>query len=131
MRLSRAAVALAVALGSSVVLAVLLSPLGFETRPTTALKILGYVAIGTVFAGVVADVASLALLFRRARLASQLAILGSILFVFPGVADQTGSFFSRPIPPVVNVLEYVFVVVLVAALLLAMRVYADSGSSSE
>lgn len=127
MKLSRSDWVLAAALGLSVVLAVLLSPLGFESRPPSHLKIVGYIAIGTVFAGVIIDVASIVLLFRRAGLASTLAIVGSILFVFPGVVDQTGSFFSLPIPPLINTLEYVFTAVLLVTLFLAWRVHTQSG----
>jgi hypothetical protein len=129
MRLSRSALALAAALGVSVVLAVLLSPLGFESRPSSHLKIVGFVAIGAVFAGTIIDLVSIVLLFRRVRLASTLAIVGSILFVFPNVADRTGSFFSLPIPPVINTLEYAHMAVLLVTLLLAWRVHARSGPS--
>ena len=98
--------ALAGALVVNVVLVILLTPLGFETRPATDLKTVGYIAIGTIFTGLFLDVASLAaLLFRRARLASGLAIVGSVLFFFPVVGDRTGSFFSVPIPPVIDTLE--------------------------
>ena len=130
MRLSRGALALVAALGASVVLAVLLSPLGFESRPSSHLKIVGFVAIGTVLAGVIVDVASIVFLFRRVRLASSLAIIGSLLFVFPAVADQTGSFFSLPIPPVVNAFEYVFAAALLVTLFLAWRVRAQSDPST-
>lgn len=123
MRLSRNAMALVALLVVNVVLVFLLTPLGFESRPSTDLKTVGYIAIGTIFAGLILDVASIALLFRRVRLAAILAIVGSILFFFPIVGDQTGSFFSLPIPPVINTLEYIFTVVLVVTLFLASRVY--------
>ncbi len=129
MKLSRGVLALGAALASNVVLAILLSPLGYESRPPTALTIVGYIAIGTVFAGLILDLASIILLFWRTRLASRLAIIGSIIFVFPNVADQTGSFFSRPIPAVINTLEYVFAVVLVVTLFLASAVYRESKPS--
>ena len=126
MKISRNVLALAGALVVNVLLVVLLTPLGFETRPSTALKTVGYVAIGTIFAGLILDVASFALLFRRVRLASKLAIVGSILFFFPIFGDQTGSFFSLPIPPVIKTLEYIFVVVLLVTLFLASNVYRQS-----
>jgi hypothetical protein len=126
MKLSRNVMALGVALVVNVVLVILLTPLGFETRPPTDLKTVGYIAIGTIFAGLTLDVASFALLFRRVRLASSLAIVGSILFFFPILGDQAGSFFSLPIPPVINTLEYIFVVVLLVTLFLASKVYRDS-----
>ena len=129
MKLSRNVIALAVALVVNVLLVILLTPLGFETRPATDLKTGGYMAIGTIFSGLALDVASFVLLFRRVRLASRLAIVGSILFFFPIVGDQAGSFFSLPIPPVINALEYIFVVVLLVTLFLASKVYRESNPS--
>ena len=123
MKLSRAVLALAVALVVNVLLVILLTPIGFESRPATDLKTVGYIAIGTIFTGLALDVASFALLFRRARLASILAIVGSILFFFPIIGDQTGSFFSLPIPPAIHTLEYISVVVLLVILFLAARVH--------
>lgn len=73
--------------------------------------------------------ASIALLFRRARLASILAIVGSILLLFPIFGDQTGSFFSLPIPPVIHTLEYIDVVVLLVTLFLASKVYRENEPS--
>jgi len=128
-RLSRNVVALAVALAVNVALIILLTPLGFETRPATDLKTVGYIAIGTIFAALALDVASIALLFSRARLASILAIVGSILLFFPIFGDQTGSFFSLPIPPVIHTLEYIDVVVLLVSLFLAWKVYRESHPS--
>ena len=126
MKRSRNVSALAVALVVNVLLVILLTPLGFETRPSADLKTVGYIAIGTIFAGLILDVASFALLFRRVRLASSLAIVGSILFFFPIFGDRMGSFFSVPIPPVINILEYVFFVVLLVTLFLASKVYRES-----
>lgn len=129
MKLSRSVMALAVALVVNVLLVLLLSPLGFETRPPTDLKTVGYIAIGTIFAGLILDLASIILLFRRVRLASSLAIVGSMLFFIPIVGDQTGSFFSLRIPPVINTLEYIFIVVLLVTLFLAWTVYRESNPS--
>lgn len=129
MKLSRNVMALAALLVVNVVLVFLLTPLGFESRPSTDLKTVGYIAIGTIFAGLILDLASIALLFRRVRLASSLAIVGSILFFFPILGDQTGFFFSLPIPPVINTLEYVFTVVLLVTLFLASKVYRESNPS--
>jgi uncharacterized membrane protein YhaH (DUF805 family) len=129
MKLSRNVLALAVALVVNVLLVILLTPLGFESRPATYLKTVGYIAIGTIFTGLALDVASFALLFRRARLASMLAIVASILFFFPVVGDRTGAFFSLPIPPVIEALEYIFVPVLLITLFLASKVYRESRSS--
>ena len=129
MKLSRSALALAVALVVNVVLIILLTPLGFETRPASDLKTVGYMAIGTIFAALTLYVASFALLFRRARLASILAIVASILLFFPIVGDQAGSFFSVPIPPAIRTLEYISVVVLLVTLFLAWKVHRESNPS--
>lgn len=129
MRLSRNVLALAIALAVNVALIILLTPLGFETRPATALKTVGYLAIGTIFAALALYVASIALLFRRARLASILAIVGSFLLLFPIFGDRMGSFFSLPIPPVINILEYLLFVVLLVTLFLAWKVRRESNPS--
>ena len=129
MKLSRDVMALAVALVVNVLLVILLTPLGFETRPAADLKTVGYIAIGTIFAGLTLDVASFVLLFRRVRLASSLAIVGSILFFFPIFGDQAGSFFSLPIPPVIKTLEYILIVVLLVTLFVASKVYRESHPS--
>ena len=88
---------------------------------------MGYIAIGAVFAGLLLDFAAIVLLFRRrTRVASILAIVGSVLFVFPNAADRIGSFFTLPIPPVINILEYIFMAVLLLTLFLAARVRRES-----
>lgn len=122
--------ALAVVLVLTIVLVILLTPLGFESRPPTDLRVVGYVAIGTVFAGLIVDLAAVILLFWRVRLASILAIIGSILLVFPIVTDRTGLFFSLPIPPTINTLEYILAVALIATLVLASMVYNESKFST-
>ena len=129
MKLSRNVSALAVALVVNVLLVIVMTPLGFETRPSADLKTVGYIAIGTIFAGLILDVASFALLFRRVRLASSLTIVGSLLFFFPIVGDRTGSFFSVPTPPAIDFLEYVFFVVLLVTLFLASKVYRENKPS--
>ena len=127
MEQSRNATALGVLLVVNVALVVLLTPLGFESRPPTALKVGGYLAIATIFTGLALDLAAIVLLVkRRARMASSLALLASVLFLFPNLGDQAGVFFSLPIPPVVNTLEYIFMVVLVATLVVAWMVYRET-----
>ena len=129
MKLTRRVWALVAALGLNVVLVVMLTPLGFESRPTTDLKTVGVIAIGTVFVGLLLDVAAIILLFRKNRLASRLAMAGSIVFFFPNIADQTGSFFSASIPPVINTLEYILTGVLFVTLFLAWTVYKENSPS--
>jgi hypothetical protein len=127
MGLARRAWALATVLVLNILLAVLLTPLGFESRPTAALRPAGYVAIGTVFAGLLLDLAALVLVvFGRTKWSARLAIAGSILFLFPNVVDQTGVFFSVPIPPAVRALEYVFIGVLLFTLFLGWSILRDN-----
>lgn len=115
----------------NIVLAILLTPLGFESRPTAALRPAGYLAIGAVFAGLALDLAALALVFlKRIAWASRLAIAGSFLFLFPNVVDQTGVFFSVPIPPAVKKLEYLFIAVLVGTLLFAWAMQRERDNAS-
>jgi hypothetical protein len=131
MRLFRSAWVFAVVLILNMSLAVLLTPIGFESRPTAALRPPGFLAIGAVFVGFALDLAALVFVFwRRIGLASRLAIAGSILFLFPNVVDQTGVFFSVPIPPVVRMLEYVFMGVLLVTLLLAAAMQSNSDRPS-
>lgn len=129
MKLSRNVMALAVVLVVNVLLVILLTPLGFESRPPAFLKTIGYMAIATIFTGLTLDVVSFVLLFRRVRLASRLAMVGSILFFFPILGDQFGAFFSLPTPPVVNTLEYIFAPVLLVTLVLASNVYRENKPS--
>jgi hypothetical protein len=131
MKLSTNATALAALLVVNVVVVFLLTPLGFESRPSTDLKTVGYIAIGTIFTGLALDLASIALLLlRRVRLASIVAIVASVLFFFPILGDWTGSFFSLPIPPVINTLEYIFTVVLLVTLFVASRVFRETVPTS-
>lgn len=129
MKLPRNVMALAGALVVNVVIVILLTPLGFENRPQSALQNVGLIAIATIFTGLTLDVASFLLLFRRVRLASGLAIVASLLFFFPIVGDRTGSFFSVPTPPAIDFLEYVFFVVLLVTLFLAWNVYRENKPS--
>jgi hypothetical protein len=126
MSLGRGPWTLVVALVLSVVLAVLLSPLGFERRPPADLTLIGYVSIGAVAAGVLLDLVAIVLIFRRVRLASMLAIIGSIVFLLPYVTDKAGAFFSVPAPFVISAVENVFLAVLLISLLLALSVYRGS-----
>jgi hypothetical protein len=125
MVLNRNVIMLATVMIVNVLIIILLTPLGFETRPQSDLKPFGYIAIVSIFVGLALDLASVGLLFKRARvrLASSLAIVSSILFLLIIFVDRTGSFFSAPIPPAINTLEYLFVVVIVVTLFLASMAY--------
>ncbi len=123
---------LAIVMIVNVVIIILLTPIGFETRPQSDLKPLGYVAIATIFVGLAFDLASIGLLFKRVRvrLASSLAIVSSVLFFLIIFADRTGSFFSVPIPHAINTLEYLLIVILIVTLFIATLVYRGSKPSS-
>ena len=127
MVLNRNVIMLAIVMVVNVLIIILLTPLGFETRPQSDLKPFGYIAIVSIFVGLALDLASIGLLFKRARikLASIIAIFSSILFLMIIFVDRTGSFFSVPIPPAINTLEYLFVVVLVVTLFLASMAYRE------
>ena len=127
-KFSKNAIMLAIVMIVNVVIIILLTPIGFETRPQSDLKPFGYIAIVSIFAGLALDLASIGLLFKRTRvkLASSIAIVSYILFLLIIFVDRTGSFFSSPIPPAINTLEYLFVVVLVVTLFLASMTYRDS-----
>ena len=128
-KFSRNAIILAIVMIVNVVIIILLTPIGFETRPTSALKPLGYIAITTIFVGLALDLASIVLLlFKRARvrLASGLPIVTSVLFFLIILVDRTGSFFSVPIPPAIITLEYLLTAVLIVTLIVASLVYRGS-----
>src|SRR5664279_1673136 len=94
-KFSRNAIILAIVMIANVVIIILLTPIGFETRPISALKTFGYIAIVTIFVGLSLDFASIVLLlFKRVRvrLASSLTIVSSVLFFLINLIDRTGSF---------------------------------------
>jgi hypothetical protein len=132
MKFSRIVIMLAIVMIVNVVIIILLTPIGFETRPQSDLKPLGYIAIASIFVGLALDLASIGLLFKKVRvkLASSLAIISSVLFFVIIFVDRTGSFFSVPIPSAINTLEYLFIVVLIATLFVASMVYRGSKRTS-
>lgn len=127
-KLSISIIILTIIMIVNVVIIILLTPIGFETRPQSDLKPLGYIAIATIFVGLALDLASIGLLLIRVRvkLASSLAILSSVLFFLIIFVDRTGSFLSVLIPPAINTLEYLFILVIIATLFIALKVYRDS-----
>jgi len=127
-----AIIILAIVMIVNVVIIILLTPIGFETRPQSHLKPLGYIAITTIFVGLALDLTSIVLLFKRVRvrLASSLVIISSVFFLLVISVDRTGSFFSVPIPPAINTLEYIFTAVLIVTLIIASLVYRGSKPAS-
>src|SRR5256885_16884857 len=86
-KLSRDAMALFVVLLVCVLVIILLTPIGFETRPQSALMTLGYVAIGTIFTGLTLFLLSIGFLFRRVRLALSLSVNPLVLFFLSTIRD--------------------------------------------
>jgi hypothetical protein len=131
-KLSRNTIILAIVMIVNVVIIILLTPIGFETRPISALKMLGYIAIAIIFVGLALDLAAIGLLFKRVRvrLASSLAIVSSVLFFLIISVDRTGAFFSVPIPLAINTLEYLLTAVLIVTLITASLVYKGSKPAS-
>ena len=66
-KLSRNVMIFATVMVVNVVIIILLTPIGFETRPQSDLKTFGYIAIATIFVGLALDLASIGLLFKRLR----------------------------------------------------------------
>ena len=131
-KFSRYVFTLAIVMIVNVSVIILLTPIGFETRPQSDLKAFGYIAIVSIFVGLALDLLSIGLLFKRVRirLASSLAIVSSVLFLFIIFVDRTGSFFSVPIPPAINNLEYLFFVVIILTLFVASKVYMENKTVS-
>src|SRR5256885_16185714 len=82
-KLSRDAMALFVVLLVCVLVIILLTPIGFETRPQSDLMTLGYVAIGTIFTGLALFLLSIGFFFRRGRFCSSLSLIASVTFLLP------------------------------------------------
>lgn len=119
-------IVLAIGLVASLVLALLITPLGgLETRTLRDTTPLGFLAVLGVIAGVVVNVASIVLLFRagRARWAVISAILGMALYLPVLAVDQTGNFSARPAPAAIGSLELVMTVVVIVVLAYALWVY--------
>jgi hypothetical protein len=132
-KLSRNAIIFVIVMIVNVVIIILLTPIGFETRPISALKTLGYIAITTIFIGLALDLASIVLLLfkrGRVRLASGLAIISAVLFFLIISVDRTGAFFSAPIPPAITTLEYLLTAILIVTLFIAAWVYRGSKPDS-
>ena len=126
MELSRHGRNLAIGLVAALCLGFLLG--GIETRPYSTATTLGLIVLIASSIGVVLNLASIALLFRkaRARIASILAIVGSLLFFPTLLADQAGLYSSLPLTSGISAVELLMIPVLVAVLFLASRVYRES-----
>jgi len=118
---------LAILLLVSLVLGVLLSPLGFETRAPAFLSNSSFLPwLGLGLSGLILTIVSLVLVFFKPRIASILATIGSIGSLALFLGDQAG--LAAPVrPPLpITVLEIVTTVVIAAILFIAARLYKES-----
>lgn len=129
MRFSRNGKILAVLLLLFVFCDFLLSPLGFETRGSA---ILGNPSsapwLGLLFGGLVLNIAALILVGSKPRVASILTIIGSVGYIILAIADQLGLVTPLNAPPLIADVEVVTVVVLLAVIYFAWRVFAVGSS---
>ena len=119
---------LAILLLVSLVLGVLLSPLGFETRAPAFLSSPSFLPwLGLGLTGLSLSIVSLVLVFFKPRIASMLAIIGSFGSVALFLGDQVGVAAPVRPPPAITVLETVTTVVIAAIIFIAARLYKESG----
>jgi hypothetical protein len=113
---------LGVVLAVYLVLDVLLTPLGFETRPVSNVTTIGLASLVLLFVGLVAVIVSLVLLFVRPRSAPKLAILGVVLYLPGFFADRAGVFSSLQASGTIFALEIIQFLVTLSAVFLAARI---------
>ena len=119
---------LAILLLVFLVLGVLLSPLGFETRAPAFLSSPSFLPwLGLGLTGLSLSIVSLVLVFFKPRIASMLAIIGSFGSVALFLGDQMGVAAPVRPPPAITVLETVTTVVIAANIFIAARLYKESG----
>jgi len=105
---------------------ILLSPIGFETRGSEILSHASSVAwFGGLIVGLVLNIAALVVLFFRPRASSILAIVGSLVYIAVIIGDQAHLIWDTP-PAAITDVEIVTVIVLVAVISFASRIYAES-----
>jgi hypothetical protein len=109
----------------------LISPLVFETRGSA---IIGNPAslrwLVVLFGGLLLNIAALILVSFKPRIAVILTTIGSIAYIIVSLADQAGLVSSVRAPVIVSDIEIVTVIVLVATLFFASRVYRESARDS-
>ncbi len=130
MKASRDAKILAILLVVFVFCDILLSPVGFETRASAIFKDPAALRwLGLLFGGLILNVVSLILVFFRARIASILAMIGTVVYLIPLIADQAHIFTPLAPPPLIADVEGVTAVVLLGVFISAVRVYSTSSRS--
>jgi hypothetical protein len=131
MKASRDAKILAILLIVFAFCDVLLSPVGFETRASAIFSNPSSLPwLGLLFAGLILNIISLILVLFRARIASILAMIGTIVYIIPLIADQAHIFTPLAPPPLIADVEGVTAVVLLGVFIAAVRVYGKSNRSS-
>jgi len=126
MRFSRNGKILAMLLLVFVFCDFLLSPLGFETRGSAILTNPASLPwLGLLFGGLTLNVIALVLVGFRPRPASTLAVVGSVGYIILALADQLGLVTPLKTPSLITDVEVVTVVVLLAAIYFARKVYAE------
>jgi hypothetical protein len=131
MKASRDAKILAVLLLLFVFCDLLLSPVGFETRASAIFKDPSSLPwLGILFAGLILNVLSLILVLFRPRVASVLAMIGTVVYLVPLIADQLHIFTQLAPPPLIADVEGVTAVVLLGVFISAVRLYGKLKRSS-
>ncbi|MCI4363709.1 MAG: hypothetical protein L3K13_05320 [Thermoplasmata archaeon] len=103
----------------------LLTPAGFETRPIPSIHPLGFVVLVAIFSTVALNAAALLLLGRRPRLAATLVLPGFFLVLAGISVDQVGLFSSFRPPFRISLVEPVFVLIELGAMLFALRIFRE------
>jgi len=117
---------LAIALGSYILLDILLTPpVGIETRDPSKVTGIGIVGLVLLFIGLALSIVALVMLLRGSRLAPIVAIVSAALFLPAFLSEQTGHFSSLPAPIGIEWIEWVQAAVAVATIGLAVAVLRD------
>lgn len=113
----------AIGLGLALVLSLLLTPLGFETRPLSTVTLWGMVGLGAYSVGFVLRLVSLVLLMwnRRGFAAAVMGAVGQLLFYPIILIDLSGNFSSLPPPSAIPPIEIVAMVVSLVTIFFAIN----------
>jgi hypothetical protein len=123
MAISRYGKILILLLAAFILSDILLTPLGFENRPISNVTSIGLVTLGILFLGLALDLASIVASFRRPKAAAALAIVGSFCYLPVFYTDQTHQFSLLDPPVNIVYVEWLALVVALAAMLAAIQLY--------
>jgi hypothetical protein len=117
----------ATSIGLALGLSLLLTPLGFETRPLSTVALAGMIGLGAYSAGFVLSLVSLVLTVRnkRTKFAATLGVAGQVLFYPIIFTDLFGKFSSLPAPPAIPATEVITFVLSLMAVFFALKVRAE------